>query len=125
MSTNLPSATGPNVVAGLAYLFGFISGSVALLVAGNDELVRFSAVQSIILSAAYVIVRIVLSIIFGILLRIPVVNVVASLIIGPLRLVVGLAFLVAWLVAMLQAFQGKAVRLPLIGVPAARYARVS
>ncbi len=123
---SIPGITqGGNIAAGLAYLFGFVSGIIVLLVAGTSDLARFSAVQSILLSVAWFIVRIVLGLVFGILAYVPVLNVLVAIVAVPLNLIVTLAFLIAWLFSMVRAFQGQATRLPVLGALAQKYARVA
>lgn len=44
------SGLAPNVAAGLSYLFGLITGIIFLVIEGRQPLVRFAAMQSILLS---------------------------------------------------------------------------
>ena len=104
-----------NAASGLAYLT-IIPAIIFLLVApyNQNSTVRFHSWQSIFLGIAWVAVWIVL----GIVGAIPFLNLV-DIILMPL---VGLAFLIVWLIAMIQAFQGKRFSLPFIGDLAAKQA---
>lgn len=104
-----------NAASGLAYLT-IIPAIIFLLVApyNQNSTVRFHSWQSIFLGIAWVAVWIVL----GIVGAIPFLNLV-DIILFPL---VGLAFLIVWLIVMIQAFQGKRFSLPFIGDLAAKQA---
>ena len=113
----------PNVAAGLASFFSWIGGLVILLGKPPQPWVRFVAVQSIALAVAYVAFQIawmVLSIILGIAHLGAI-----ALMIWPVSLLVGLAFFVFWLIATIQAFQGKAYRIPVISTYADRWVPAS
>jgi len=83
-----------NVACGLIYFFGLIGGVVFLLSEKEDKDIRFCAAQSIIIFGA-----------FTVLLLMP---------LGFLRSLIVLVGGVAWLVLMLQAFQGSFVRVPTV-----------
>jgi len=104
-----------NAASGLAYLT-IIPAIIFLLVApyNQNSTVRFHSWQSIFLGIAWIAVWIVL----GIVGAIPFLNLV-DIILFPL---VGLAFLIVWLIVMIQAFQGKRFSLPFIGDLAAKQA---
>ncbi|HVC33882.1 MAG TPA: hypothetical protein VNL16_10270 [Chloroflexota bacterium] len=128
-SRNLPQqqATGsgltPNTASGLAYILGLITGVVFLVIEPRNERVRFHAMQSIILSVAYIVIEIALTILFGIFAIIPGIRVVFAflgLIVFPL---LGLVFFIAWLVTMIKAFTGSDFRLPIIAEYADKYSK--
>lgn len=97
------SSTGldSKVVGLLCYLLGFITGIIFLIVEKESRFVKFHAMQSIIVSAAIV----VLSIIFGL---IPIIGWLLGLLLSPISLIL-------WIVLMLMALQGKQFKLPFIG----------
>ena len=105
----------PNVAALLSYLFGAIGGLIFFLMEKRNRFVRFHAMQSILTTAGIVVVEIVLSI----LDRLPLIQFVSACIISPLF---AIGVLVLWIVLMVQAFQGKMFKLPIIGDYAERYA---
>jgi uncharacterized membrane protein len=106
-----------NAASGLAYLT-IIPAIIFLVVApyNQNSTVRFHSWQSIFLGIAWVIVWIVL----GIVGVIPFLNLI-DVILFPL---VGLGFLILWIIAMVNAFQGKSFKLPIIGPLAAKQAGV-
>jgi uncharacterized membrane protein len=113
----------PNIAAGLASFFSWIGGLVILLGKPPQQWVRFVAVQSIVLAVGYIVIQIaytVLSIILGIAHLGAI-----ALILWPVDMLVGLAFFVFWLIATIQAFQGKAYRIPVISTYADRWVPAS
>ncbi|HEX3462731.1 MAG TPA: DUF4870 domain-containing protein [Candidatus Elarobacter sp.] len=113
----------PNVAAGLASLFWWVGGLVILLGKPPQQWVRFVAVQAIVLSVALAIVGIVIQIIDALLFAIHMWPIVA--IIGIVWLVVWVAGVVLWLIATIQAFQGKAYRMPFLAQYADRFVPAS
>ena len=105
----------PNVAALLSYLFGAIGGLVFFLMEKKNRFVRFHAMQSILATAAVIVVEIVLSV----LDRIPIINFVSACIVSPIFF---LGVAVLWIFLMIQAFQGKMFKLPVIGDYAEQYA---
>jgi uncharacterized membrane protein len=104
-----------NAVCGLAYLT-FIPAIIFLVVApyNTTPQVKFHAWQSIFLSAVWFVVWIGL-VIIGV---IPFLNFI-DIILFPL---VGILFVVVWVIVMVQAFQGKRFKLPVLGDFAAKQA---
>jgi len=95
------SGIKPNVAALLAYLLGFITGLVFLLIEKNNKFVRFHAMQSIIVFGAIFVLQWVVSLVplFGILVS------------GLLSLLA----VVLWVVLMVKAYQGEKYKLPWVG----------
>lgn len=87
----------PNVAALLAYLLGFVTGLIFLLIEKNNKFVRFHAMQSIVVFGAVFVAQWVISFVPGIG---PVLSGLLSL------LGVGL-----WVVLMVKAFQGEKFKL--------------
>ena len=101
-----PAAAGgmtDNVAGLLCYVAGFVTGIIFLVLEpyNHSPFVRFHAFQSIF----YSIACIVLSVGVG---MIP----FAGFFLSPL---LGLAFMVGWVILMVQAFQNKKWKLPVIG----------
>jgi uncharacterized membrane protein len=113
----------PNVAAGIASLFSWAGGLVILLGKPPQAWVRFVAVQAIVLAVAYAVLWV----------AIVVVNMMLGLahlwplmaITGIVGLIGGLAFFVCWVIATIQAFTGKAWRIPVIAQYADRYVPAS
>ena len=97
-----------NAASGLAYVT-IIPAVIFLVVApyNQNPAVKFHCWQSIFLGIGWVVVWIALAIVGAI----PFLNLI-DLILFPLA---GVAFLIVWLIAMINAFQGKRFRLPFIG----------
>lgn len=108
----------PNTAAGLSYLAGWITGLIFFLVEKQNRFVRFNAMQSILLSAAAVVASIVLTIVLTIVAFIPVIGLL-GLLLWPLFY---LAAFGVWIYLLINAFQGKYIKLPIIGNYAERFA---
>ncbi len=108
-SVSGPSSTGlqPNIAAGLSYLFWWVGGLVFFLIEKQNRFVRFHALQSLIFFAGISI----LSVVIG---YIPFIGLLSDLI--------WLVGFVGWIVLMIQGFQGKYYKLPVIGNYAEKYA---
>lgn len=104
----------PNVAGGLSYILGWITGLIFFLVEKQNRFVRFNAMQSILLSVAVAIAYVVV----GIVGVIPIIGLI-TLLLTPL---IGIAAFVLWLICLINAFQGKYFKLPLIGDYAERWA---
>ena len=104
-----------SAASGLAYLT-FIPAIIFLVVAPYNQKpqVRFHCWQSIFLAAAWAIIWVAL-VIVGL---IPVLNLVDIVLIP----VTWICFLILWIIALVNAFQGKQFRLPLLGAYAAKQA---
>lgn len=104
----------PNTAAGLSYILGWITGLIFFLSEKQNRFVRFHAMQSILVSVAIIVVYMVVFI----LSLLPVIGLIACFL-NPL---IGLAAFVLWIILLIQAFQGKYFKLPVIGDYAERYA---
>jgi uncharacterized membrane protein len=121
-----PSATSgamaPNVAGLLAYVLGFITGIIFLVLEpyNKDKFVRFHAFQSIFFNVAmivfwiaYTIVSTVLGVVsFGIL----------GIVMAILGLLVFLGILVYWIFLMYKAYNNEKYMIPYIGKLAAQQA---
>lgn len=86
-----------NIVCALTYVFGWVSGLVFFLAEKQDKDIRFNAAQSIVVFGALTVLGMV-----------PVIGVVLSPIIF-------LGGLVLWIVLVVKAYQGTALKLPVVG----------
>jgi uncharacterized membrane protein len=100
-SNKTSSGMDENLAGLLSYLVGFVTGIIFLLIEKESRFVRFHALQSIFVFVALFVLNIVLSFI-------PFIGWAISLIIAPLSFVL-------WIVLMIQAYQGKLFKLPIIG----------
>ncbi len=108
-----------NVAAALAYVLGFITGIVFLVLEPykHDRFVRFHAMQSILYSAAGLVFRIAWSILVNILMSF---TVWTGVVLVPIGLVISLGLVVFWLYLMYQAYNNREYRIPFIGAIAAK-----
>lgn len=108
MSTPIPSpeksslGIDANLVAVLAYAFGFVSGIAFLVLEKDSKFVRFHALQSTILFFGIAVVSVVINLIplLGLLFT--------TFVLWP-------ATVIIWLILMVKAFQWKKFKLPVIG----------
>lgn len=94
------SGMSENVASGLSYVLTWLTGLIFFLVDKRPE-VRFHAVQSIVYGVLWTLIAVVRPYMPG-----P---------IGALLGIVLFAFFVGWIVLMIQGFQGKHFKLPVIG----------
>ena len=90
-----------NVLGAVAYLLGFITGVILLLVEKNSKFVRFHAMQSTVLFGGLFVVNLVLGFI-------PILGWLVGFILS-------LAAFVLWLVLMWKAFNGEMYKVPYVG----------
>ncbi|MEX2461970.1 MAG: DUF4870 domain-containing protein [Paenibacillaceae bacterium] len=97
------SSTGmdENVASLLTYVFGLVTGILFLVIEKESKLVRFHAFQSIMITAVFIILNMVLGFI-------PIIGWLISLILSPVAFIL-------WLVLLFQAYQGKWFKLPILG----------
>jgi uncharacterized membrane protein len=114
-----PSSIGmdPKIAAGLSYLIGII-GLIFFFIEKQNRFVKFNSLQAIFLHLGAGIVEFVLFIPYIILLAATASSGSSggiALLFSCLFGLVGIAWFVGWLMAMIQAFQGKYFKFPLIG----------
>jgi uncharacterized membrane protein len=90
-----------NVEALLSYLLGFITGIIFYLIEKENKLVRFHAMQSIIIFGSLFVLQIILAFI--------------PLLGGILQSLVGLVSVILWVVLMIKAYQGDYFKVPIAG----------
>src|SRR6266568_6107212 len=113
-STGLPS----NVAAAIACI-PLIGGIIFYILEKRDSFVRFYAMQSIILGGAWILFAIVYSVAHAILTPIPAIGLFFSIILWVVWALVGVAFLVVFIVTVVKAFSGVRWEIPYLG-PLAR-----
>ena len=109
-----------NVAAGLSYIVGWITGLIFFFTEKQNRFVRFHAMQSILFSVALTVFYIVLNIVNITLAftNVPFIGLLFTLV----GFLVSLGAFVAWIFLLINAFQGKYFKLPIIGNYAERYA---
>jgi uncharacterized membrane protein len=113
-STGLPS----NVAAAIACI-PLIGGIIFYILEKRDSFVRFYAMQSIVLGGAWILFVIVYYVAHAILTPIPAIGLIFSVILWVIWALVGVAFLVVFIVTVVKAFSGVRWEIPYIG-PLAR-----
>jgi len=103
-----------NVAAGLSYVFGWVGGLIIFLTEKQNRFVRFHAMQSILFFGGLT----VLNILLNILANIPYLGFLS--VVG--WSLIGLVWFVGWIVLMINGFQGKYFKLPIVGDYAEKYA---
>ena len=116
------SSTGldENIAALLSYIFGWVSGLIFFLMEKDSRLVRFHAMQSILLNVLIIVLVIVFWILTFILVLIgaaigDVIGTIFSLLATLLWLAFSVGILIAWILCLVKAFQGQYFKLPIIG----------
>lgn len=119
-----PKAMDTNVVGALTYLAGFVTGIMFLVLDPykSNSFVRFHAFQSIFFNVAWVVCWMGLMVLSAVLT--PLTAGVFGLIAVPLMLIFTVAGFGIWLFLMVQAYQQKLFRLPVVGKFAAQHAGV-
>jgi uncharacterized membrane protein len=116
------SSTGldENVASLLSYIFGWVSGLIFFLIEKDSRLVKFHAMQSILLNAAALILGIVLWVAWAIvaimfaMVSETMVSLV-SVLFGLVIMVFYLALLIGVILCLVKAYQKQYFKLPLIG----------
>lgn len=113
-----------NVVGALAYLAGFVTGIMFLVLDPykSNSFVRFHSFQSIFFNVAWASFWIAWMILSAVLT--PLTAGIVGLIALPLMLIFSLAGFGIWIFLMYQAYQQKLFRLPIVGKFAAEQAGV-
>jgi uncharacterized membrane protein len=121
---NTGSGLQANVAAALAYLCGIVTGIIFLVIDPykTDRLVRFHAFQSIFFNVAWIALWIVWMII-GLVLG-AVTKGLFFILQVPIDLVLMVGGFALWAFLMYTAYQGKMIRLPVIGALAAKQAGI-
>jgi uncharacterized membrane protein len=116
------SSTGldENIAALLSYIFGWVSGLIFFLIEKDSRLVRFHAMQSILLNVSFGVLAIVLWIVLFVLVMIfAFISDALVTLVSILSILIWLVFIVGILIAVIlclvKAFQGQYFKLPIIG----------
>lgn len=104
----------PNTAALLAYLLGWATGLLFLLLEKRDGYVRFHAIQSVMFFGGVTLAAVVL----WLLLMVPYINILFMVLLSLL----GLFAFAAWAILMVKAYQGNRLMLPWVGERAERKA---
>lgn len=128
-SGNSPASAMPgtgtmssNVAGMLAYVLGFITGIVFLVIDPykRDRFVRFHAFQSIFLSAAYILIAIAWGIVSELVFTVSMSGMWHLVYLG--WIIIRLGFFLLWIFLLYKAYNNERFELPLIGPLAAKQA---
>src|SRR5688572_3590122 len=116
------SSTGldENIAALLAYVFGWVSGLIFFLIEKDSKLVRFHAMQSIMLCVVIAVLGIALWIVSFLFLLVgamlpDIMGSLLALLATLIWLVFSVALLIAWILCLVRAYQSQFFKLPIIG----------
>jgi uncharacterized membrane protein len=116
------SSTGldENLAALLTYVAGWITGLIFFLIEKDSRLVRFHAMQSILLNAAALVLGFgiwILSLVSWLIVAqvSSLLSFLFSLVLGLLGFVVGIGLLIGVIMCLIKAYQGQYFKLPVIG----------
>ena len=116
------SSTGldENIAALLSYIFGWVGGLVFFLIEKDSRLVRFHAMQSILLSVAAMVIGFVLWFLWFVLaiaasMASETLGFLVSAVLGLLIFVFWIALLVGVILCLVKAYQRQYFKLPVIG----------
>lgn len=122
------SSTGldENVAALLSYVFTWLSGLIFFLIEKESRLVRFHAMQAILLGGSALVIGIVLWVAWVILLIIvaqvsDVLVMLLNLIFMLLMAAFYIGLLIAWIMCMIKAYGKQYFKLPVIGNMAEKF----
>jgi len=116
------SSTGldENIAALLSYVFGWVSGLIFFLIEKESRLVKFHAMQSILLNVVIAVTGIVLWIVTFVLVLVGTqlpgfLGTILSLLVTLIWIAYSIGLLIAWIMCLIKAFQGQYFKLPIIG----------
>lgn len=103
------SGLDQNLAGALAYLFGWVTGIIFLVIEPNNKFVKFHAVQSILISAGMFIIFVPISVFASFLPGI------IGLLVWCMFCIISIFSIVLWLFLMYKAYSGEMYKLPVIG----------
>ena len=116
------SSTGldENIAALLSYIFGWVSGLIFFLMEKDSRLVRFHAMQSILLNVLAIILIFVVWIATVVMVIVgaavgDILGTLFTLLATLIWVVFGIGMLIAVILCLVKAFQGQYFKLPIIG----------
>lgn len=116
------SSTGldENIAALLSYIFGWVSGLIFFLIEKDSRLVKFHAMQSILLNVLVGVLVFVVWIATFVMIIIgaaigDILGTIFTLLATLIWVVFGIGALIAVILCLVKAFQGQYFKLPIIG----------
>jgi|Deesub1362A_J573_1020465.scaffolds.fasta_scaffold00988_12 uncharacterized membrane protein len=112
------SSTGlePNLGALLAYILGWVTGLLFVLIEQKDKYIRFHAFQSLYFFGAVSLIQIIgIPVVATIFSRIPVFGWLFAFLLWSLNIVIGVVAFIFWILGMVKAYQGEWYKFPIAG----------
>ena len=110
-----------NIAGALAYLFAPFTGLVLYLLEGENEFVRFHALQSMIVFGGLFATVVALLIFQTILVQISFVGWIFAIMVSLVSLLLAPIIFVLWLFLIVKAYKGDRYGLPIVGGVAEEY----
>jgi len=110
-----------NIAAALACI-PLVGGLIFWFLEKHDNFVRFYAMQSIIFGGVWVLFWVIYSVAYSILTPVPAIGLLFKILLWSIWLIVGIAFLVLWIISTIKAFSGALWDIPYVGPMARKYA---
>ncbi|SDO44894.1 DUF4870 domain-containing protein [Alkalicoccus daliensis] len=95
------SGLNQNTAATLSYVLGFITGLIFLFLEKDNKFIRYHAMQSIVISLAFLLINTILSFI-------PIIGWILAPLFAPVALII-------WILCMVKAYQGHWYEFPVAG----------
>jgi uncharacterized membrane protein len=120
LATKSSTGLDENIAALLSYVAGWVSGLVFFLIEKDSRLVRFHAMQSILLNGVAIVVGIALWVLWVVIAIIlsqvsDVLASLVSLVVGLLIFVFYIGLLIGIVMCLIKAYQRQYFKLPVIG----------
>lgn len=119
VSQTTSTGLDPKLAGLLCYILGIITGFIFFLIEKTNHVVRFHAAQSIVFSAASIVLWIVLFILQVIFYRI---SWTLGNFFNLLNLLIWLGLFIVWIVLLIKGYSGEKWKLPVLGDLAERLA---
>ena len=116
------SSTGldENIASLLSYIFGWVSGLIFFLMEKDSRLVRFHAMQSILLNVSWIVLIIVLYVAWAVVVLIlatmsDVLASIVGILFGLLIFLFFIGVVIAWVMCLIKAYGKQYFKLPVLG----------
>lgn len=98
-----------NLEALLAYVLGWITGIIFLIIEKKSKFVKFHAIQSIIVFGFFTVISIIVSVIFGL---IPIFGWIIG---GLIEAILWIIAIIVWIISMIKAYRYEWFEWPIAG----------
>lgn len=112
-SQETQSGLDENVAAALAYVLGFLSGIVMLVIESENDRIRFHAAQSIVVFGGIFVLSLAVSVIQTILAFGGAIGSAVGSVLSLLSLLISIGAFGIWVYLLVRTYQGEDVRIPI------------